>query len=126
MECSNKQGEKNLYCVPSIACPLELCWQGQGWESGRGSRVLLNFQAMVQYFYCVTNLVSNGLIPPWHLPQENRQFPVHTEHKVALLQLSLCFEIFPGSDIIQPWFSTWEMSAKMQSTARYILFGRFG
>lgn len=32
-------------------------------------------------------LVSNGLIPPWHQPQENKQLPVHTKHKVALLQL---------------------------------------
>lgn len=81
---------------------------------------------MCGIFTCITYLVSRVLIPPWHPPQENRQFPEHTEHKVALLQLFLCFEIFPGSDIIQPWFSRWEMRARMQSTAQYILFGRCG
>lgn len=65
-----------------IACSLEHCWEEKTklcWTCREWYGVLI----CIQFAY----LVSNGLIPPQQKTQENKQFPVHTKHKVALLHL---------------------------------------
>lgn len=64
-----------------LACSLEHCW-------GENIKLCRAFRKWYSILTCITYLVSNVFILPWHHHiQENKQFPVHIKHKVALLQL---------------------------------------
>lgn len=64
-----------------LACSLEHSWGGNIKLCGA-------FRKWYSILTCITYLVSNVFIPPRHHHiQENKQFPVHIKHKVALLQL---------------------------------------